>query len=647
MAVSASLKANESALGPRLPLRLGRFTLCEELGAGGMATVYLARMELAGGIDRLVALKTIHTHLAKEANFVDMFLDEARIASHVSHPNVCSTYDFGEVDNVYYLAMEYLLGEPLFDVINRMVERFDEAREVLPFLAARIIADAAEGLHAAHNAHGPGGEVLSIVHRDVSPQNLFVTYDGSVKVVDFGCAKAAERVAHTSTGVMKGKVAYAAPEQLKAEGVDHRADVFALGVCLWECLTLSPLFSKDAAVKTAMAVLQDDIELASDGRDWVPERVAQIADRALNRNREERYPSARAMGRDLREFIADSGFTLESAELAEWMEFLFEDRHEARILQTTRVREMDISGASTGPLYEVSADDIELLASEPAAFEAIIEPDDPEPLSHEDVMLVGGDAEPDDNEGALVVPTRRRWPWVLLLLLLFGVGLFYLHQNYEMAPWAAELMGLETPASTGPAAGTVDDTPPSLGPAEDMDATEESRDESEEPGATDESSEEDGAADVSEPSTDASAATEDSDATEEDGSGSEPSTPSGRRGRRREPASRTVTTVVSGGGGSWANSNPSPQPSPSPTPEPAASNTAASNTGEVTIRATHGWAAVFRGSRNLGRTPVRVDLPPGRHMLRILPFGEEPSENLSVQVHAGIDQTISLNIAEP
>src|SRR5690606_14193948 len=283
-----------------------------------------------------------HPHLAREKAFVDMFLDEARIASHVGHPNVCSVHDFGELGGVYYLAMEYLLGEPLFDVINRLVDRFDEVRDVLPFVAARVIADACEGIHAAHTARGPDGTRLHIVHRDVSPQNLFITYEGSVKVVDFGCAKAAQRVAHTSTGVMKGKVGYAAPEQLRSDDVDARADVWALGVCLWEALTLSPLFTKETAMKTAMSVLEDEVPLASDDRSWIPEQVARIASKALERDKSRRYASAREMGRDLRKFIADSGYTLESAELAEWMDFLFEDRHEEREAQARRVREMDI-----------------------------------------------------------------------------------------------------------------------------------------------------------------------------------------------------------------------------------------------------------------------------------------------------------------
>lgn len=445
----------ETPLGPKLPLRLGRYVLCEELGAGGMATVYLGRMELAGGLDRLVALKTIHPHLAREKPFLDMFLDEARIASHVSHPNVCAVYDFGEVDGVYYLAMEHLLGEPLFDVINRLVDRFDEVREVLPYLAARVVADACEGLHAAHGARGPDGNTLRIVHRDVSPQNLFITYDGAVKVVDFGCAKAAQRVAHTSTGVMKGKVGYAAPEQLRAEEVDPRADVWALGVCLWEALTLSPLFTKETAVQTAMSVLEDAIPLASDDRSWVPERVARIAERALHRDRDARYASARELGRDLRTFIADSGFTLEGAELAEWMELLFEEQREARQAQVARVRELDLRVAQRPP--ERSGEPAALVAA-PSALESAAEvrrlPEGPPevPLHGSATSAPGREPNPAPDgkrftPAVVDPPARRRGPrWALALTLLpvLGVGGHVLNQYYEPAPWLLELVGRES-----------------------------------------------------------------------------------------------------------------------------------------------------------------------------------------------------------
>lgn len=299
-----------------------------------MATVYLSKMRLAGGLDRLVALKTIHQHLAKEQTFVDMFLDEARIASQITHPNVCGVYDFGEVGEVYYLAMEYLVGEPLFDVINRIVAaRSDDLLQALPYIAARIIADACEGLHAAHDLKSADGRHLGVVHRDVSPQNLFITYEGAVKVVDFGCAKALERVTQTGAGVLKGKVSYAAPEQLREEAVDARADVFALGICLWETLTLRQLFRRDTAIKSAMAALEEPIPRATLNAPWVPEELADIAQTALRRDPNARYQSARDLGRALRAFVARTGVPFESAEIAEWMKHLFHDRH-AEVLQS-------------------------------------------------------------------------------------------------------------------------------------------------------------------------------------------------------------------------------------------------------------------------------------------------------------------------
>ncbi len=621
--------SGDTPLGPQLPLRLGRFTLCEELGAGGMATVYLARMQLAAGLERLVALKTIHPHLAKESAFVDMFLDEARIASHVTHPNVCSTHDFGEADGVYYLAMEYLLGEPVFDVINRLVDRFDEVKEVLPYLAARIIADACEGLHAAHTARGPNGEQLHIVHRDVSPQNLFLTYSGAVKVVDFGCAKAAERVSHTSTGVMKGKVGYAAPEQIKGQAADARADVWALGVCLWETLTLSPLFSRQTAVATAMAVLEEEIEDASDGRDWVPSEVAAIASKALNRDVDERYESARDMGRALRRFIADSGFTLESAELAEWMAFLLAPQHAARIEQTRRVREMDISSVQAGRLYEVTDADVELLEPASAPLEAVPLPDDddydddppeisgPMPRQRRRESTAGRDPAMSQPPALPVKKTRR---WVVLLLSLVGLGLggYYLQLYYEPAPWFLEIVGREPRAAAG--SSEVGD------PSAD--------DEAGDPSADDE-------VDVSDGS---EAAAEDSTGSEGDPATSppEPDEPETTRARRHR-SRPTVTTVISGGGGGgYAAASPPSTSAPSPAPARRAA------TGSLHISASTGWATVYLGSRSLGRTPVDRDLPVGTHRLRVLPYGNaDAAETIVVHISAASGERLTIDVDAP
>ncbi|MCB9595310.1 MAG: protein kinase [Sandaracinaceae bacterium] len=642
--------SSETPLGPKLPLRLGRFTLCDELGAGGMATVYLARMQLAAGLERLVALKTIHPHLAKERAFVDMFLDEARIASHVTHPNVCSTHDFGEVDGVYYLAMEYLLGEPVFDVINRLVERFDDVREVLPFLAARIVADACEGLHAAHIARGPDGEKLGIVHRDVSPQNLFLTYEGAIKVVDFGCAKAAERVAHTSTGVVKGKVGYAAPEQIKGKSCDARADVWALGVVLWETLTLSPLFSRETAVSTAMAVLEEDIELASDGRDWVPREVAEIAHKALSRKVDDRYASARDMGRHLRKFIADSGFTLESAELAEWMDFLFEKQKTARIEAARRVREMDISGVGAARLHEVTEADVQLLESNrPPAMEAVPYDDDDEdpipapeisgPMPRQRRALKRPEAISVPPE----LPTKKRrwWLWLLLLVGL-AVGGYYLQLYYEPAPWFLEMIG-RAPADATPeedAAGPGARHPHRRG-ARDVEGAEGVNVEGAE-GANAESAGDDNTNAEGAEGANAEGASAEGASAEGASPGGETSPSSSRR--RRSSGASTVTTVISGGGSTYSP-EPTQAPSTEPTPAPAP---ARSDMGHLVIHTSSGWAEVYLGNRSLGRTPIDRDVPEGTHRLRVLPYGRADAEEMIVvTISAAATERLTLDVFAP
>ena len=638
-APSTQSASSETPLRPKLPLKLGRFTLCEELGAGGMATVYLARMDLAAGLDRLCALKTIHPHLAREKTFVDMFLDEARIASHVSHPNVCAVHDFGELGGVYYLAMEFLLGEPLFDVINRLVDRFDEVREVLPFVAARVIADACEGIHAAHTARGPDGARLHIVHRDVSPQNLFITYEGSVKVVDFGCAKASQRVAHTSTGVMKGKVGYAAPEQLRSDDVDARADVWALGVCLWEALTLSPLFTKETAMKTAMSVLEDPIEsAASPDRPWVPEEVAKIAAKALSRDRSKRYASARDMGRDLRKFIADSGFTLESAELAEWMGFLFEDRHEERASQAARARELDVTHAIVAlpeMLGDVAAGDVELLPDSMSAMEAI--------ALHEPRVASERPPPPLPARASDPPPrSRRRGLMLLIALVALGLAGFYFHKNYEIAPWALELVGMSPPAPDAvpaePAGATSDD-------ATDTDATD--------TGATDTGATDTDATDIDTPS-DSTADTDTSsdDAHEAPAVDTAPPTAAADAGPTKAPRRRPregggVTTLVSGGSSGSTSGGSTSAPVPSSSGSVAVAPPAGGGAAFVNLVPTSGWADVYLGGRLLGRTPLRRELPAGTHRLRVLPYGREPATVLTIDIDADIDQRLEIDLPPP
>ncbi|NNE20728.1 MAG: serine/threonine protein kinase [Myxococcales bacterium] len=331
------------------PERIGRYQLCFELASGGMATVYLARTYGSSGFEKLVALKRIHRHLAKEKQYIEMFLDEAKIASRITHPNVCSVFDFGHADGEYYIAMEYLVGEPLSRLYGR-VARIKEHRRhpLMPLRMAGIIAHACEGLHAAHELKDANGDPLGVVHRDASPRNLFVTYDGSVQVVDFGIASARHRTHHTAAGQVKGTFAYMAPEQLTAGQVDRRVDVWALGVGLWEMLALKRLFRRDTTGNTVRAVLFDEIVPPSAHRSSaIPSEIDEIVLRALARDPEDRWQDARDMGRALWQVIGAQQETIGAADLSDWMSELFPEG-EARKGQL-----MEIARISHGPVPAV------------------------------------------------------------------------------------------------------------------------------------------------------------------------------------------------------------------------------------------------------------------------------------------------------
>ena len=310
--------------GWNAPSKIGRYELCFELASGGMASVHLARVEGNPGFEKLVALKRIHPHLASEREYVEMFLDEARIASRITHSNVCSVFDFGEADGEYFIAMEYLVGEPLSRVHRRVLADVNQrSSPLLPMRMARIIAQACEGLHAAHELSDADGESLHVVHRDVSAENLFVTYDGATQVVDFGIAHARQRVHHSEAGQVKGTFPYMAPEQMTSAAVDRRVDVWALGAVLWELLTQRKLFLRETDVNTMYAVLSGEIRPPSAHRSEVSAELDEIVLKALQRSPDERWESAREMGKALRRYLAKQDELIGPAEIADWMQQLF------------------------------------------------------------------------------------------------------------------------------------------------------------------------------------------------------------------------------------------------------------------------------------------------------------------------------------
>ncbi|MGC4087128.1 MAG: protein kinase [Polyangiaceae bacterium] len=304
---------------------LGSYELIGELASGGMATVHLAVQRGGGGFERIVAVKRIHPHLSRNRSFCEMFLDEARIAARINHANVCRILDFGECEDGYFITMEYLVGEPFSQVLRVVSESQALQTPRFPLVVARIAASVAEGLHAAHTLTSEDGQELEIVHRDVSPQNLFLLYDGSVRVTDFGIAQARQRVHKTQGELLKGKLSYMAPEQLERKRLDHRADIWSLGVVMWEALTLRRLFRGQSEGETLMRVMSKPITLPSTFNPDVPPALDRIVQRCLARRVDERYGSARDLARDLERCLANAGDTVPAMDLAEWMQELFPD----------------------------------------------------------------------------------------------------------------------------------------------------------------------------------------------------------------------------------------------------------------------------------------------------------------------------------
>jgi serine/threonine-protein kinase len=293
-----------SSLGPGA--RLGRYELLIPVAYGGMARVWAARQQGQRGFQKTVAIKTILPHLAHNPEFERMFLDEARIASGVHHPNVTEIYELGEEGHVLYLAMEWVNGDSLVHVLKGMVSKQVQPIDVR--IAARIVADACAGLHAAHELTDDDGKLLNVVHRDVSPHNIMVSLEGTVKVTDFGVAKAyGQSHQATMAGQVKGKVAYMAPEHIGGTTFDRRADIFAMGCVLYETTTGALPFKGGNDPQTMQAVLKGTYEPPSKLVKGYPPELASIIDRALAPEPRNRFATAERMRVALEEWLAKSG----------------------------------------------------------------------------------------------------------------------------------------------------------------------------------------------------------------------------------------------------------------------------------------------------------------------------------------------------
>jgi serine/threonine-protein kinase len=302
-------------------MRLGKYQLLEQLAIGGMAEVYLARASGIEGFEKLVVLKRILPQFATNEDFVRMFLAEARIAARLHHQNIVQVFDIGATVGNYYFAMQYVYGKDVRDILKAARKAH---RRIRLGDAVAIVLGAAAGLHYAHELADAEGRPLGIVHRDVSPSNLLVTFDGCIKLLDFGVAKiAAKEPETTRVGTLKGKVGYMSPEQCRGERLDRRSDVFALGIVLFELTTGTRLFDAESELAVLNKIAHEDAPSPASRRPDYPDALAAIVLRALHRDRAERYQSAQALQRDLDEFARDSRLSVSPLDLAAFMSSLF------------------------------------------------------------------------------------------------------------------------------------------------------------------------------------------------------------------------------------------------------------------------------------------------------------------------------------
>ena len=365
------------------PIPFGQYQLLERLAIGGMAEVWLARNQGASGtLRKLVALKRILPNISEDQEFIQMFLEEARIAGQLAHSNIAQIYDLGRVNQTYYIALEYVPGVDVRTLWDRVRQRGGFPLAV----ACHIVARLCEGLDYAHRRKDSKGKPLGIIHRDVSPQNVLVGFGGDLKIIDFGIAKAANRAVRTQTGILKGKFAYMAPEHARGMAMDHRADIYAIGVVLHELITGERVFRAESDFSLLEKVRKAEVETPRSVRPDTPPELERIVMRALAARPEDRYNWASQMQADLERFLVSSRRGCTPKDLGQFVQDHFPDHHRAELQ-----RQVD---ADSAPDVDMDPNEIsEPLMQAPGDGTSMF---DSEAEQH--TAEVPGDLEPSDSD---------------------------------------------------------------------------------------------------------------------------------------------------------------------------------------------------------------------------------------------------------
>lgn len=321
--------------------RYGRFEILGRIGRGGMAEILLARERALAGSTRHLVIKRVLPDISDNQEMLHMFLDEARVVMGLAHPNLCQIYEVGQQDDAWFIAMEWVNGATLHHLIKRAVHAEDFDLSVL----AKVISLSAEALHHAHTARDADGRPLHLVHRDVSPHNIMVAYDGRVKLLDFGIAKSTKSTHQTEAGVVKGKVCYMAPEQWMCAPLDARTDVFALGACLFEALTGRIVFKRETQSEVMRAVLKEGAPSLLDVAPHIPPALAEITARALSFHADDRFQSALELSEALEHYLASLSAPLPAAKIAAYVRRLFRNEVELGPLLERSVRAAHLPAA--------------------------------------------------------------------------------------------------------------------------------------------------------------------------------------------------------------------------------------------------------------------------------------------------------------
>jgi serine/threonine protein kinase len=442
-------------MGTSVPAaRLGRYELLARLASGGMGEIFLARLEGAAGFEKLFVVKRILPHLADDARFRAMLIAEARIASKMSHANICQVYELGDADGQLYIVMEYLEGVAMLPLLRRA------SKEATPLdfgLVAGVVQQATDALHYAHELKDRNGDSLGIVHRDVTPGNIFLTEAGVAKVLDFGIAKVKDASAHTQTGTVKGKYAYMAPEQLRGAAVDRRADIFALGVVIYEMLALRRLFQRKTDYLTFRAVMEQPIPDIRRYREDTPDALAEALGRALDREPLNRFETARQLGTVVVDAVAKLHRPWGQGEIGDYVRTTFADDIGKRSAQVaTAIQRSEASGAGVRPTMPLLVqaepgdtsdddDDDEFPAVDTAGNELVdprVRPPSPQfhgqtppPFAGDSHTSSPGVPVPRPSQQVVVVAKRSLfWPLVAIAMVVIAAGALILVWKQTQQP---------------------------------------------------------------------------------------------------------------------------------------------------------------------------------------------------------------------